>query len=41
VTAKFVESDSNGDSWEYDAVIIGAGSAGVRAARTAAQNGAC
>uniref|UniRef100_A0A383VZR7 Glutathione-disulfide reductase n=1 Tax=Tetradesmus obliquus TaxID=3088 RepID=A0A383VZR7_TETOB len=33
-------SSSSSSSYDYDAVIIGAGSAGVRAARTAAEKGA-
>lgn len=40
IAARFVGTEGdNGSSYEYDAVIIGAGSAGVRAARTAAENG--
>eukprot|EP00882_Tetradesmus_deserticola_P000964 GHRQ01001045.1.p1 GENE.GHRQ01001045.1~~GHRQ01001045.1.p1 ORF type:complete len:615 (+),score=246.99 GHRQ01001045.1:169-2013(+) len=37
---KAAAADANGSSCEYDAVVIGGGSAGVRAARTAAENGA-
>ncbi|KAF6251553.1 hypothetical protein COO60DRAFT_1471586 [Scenedesmus sp. NREL 46B-D3] len=39
-TTAAAAAEANGSSCEYDAVIIGGGSAGVRAARTAAEHGA-